>query len=95
MQQCGFIAQNKHCWLKGVQIIAGKCEVGNIFQQPDFLDINYVEEKLKEKYRELWSKRMYDDNRGKGGNKLRTYREFKHTFEFEQYLNNIHITEHR
>jgi hypothetical protein len=47
----------------------------------------YLLSKLRIKYEAIWRQELYRDISGQGyGNKLRTYRLFKNTFNFEHYL---------
>ena len=47
----------------------------------------YIYNKLKLKYNHLWHQELNDDREGRGhGNKLRTYRSFKHNIKFEKHL---------
>ena len=50
------------------------------------LFLRSVKEKLHSIYVEQWKLDLYNDNRSKGGNKLRTYRLFKKSFDLEPYL---------
>jgi hypothetical protein len=47
----------------------------------------YLLSKLRIKYKAIWHQELFRDNSGQGyGNKLRTYRLFKNTFNFEHYI---------
>ena len=81
--------ENKSSWYNSI------VEIINYFQLDEnkILNLkgtlkNYLYEKLKLRYNDLWTKHLFDDIRNSsGGNKLRTYRLFKDKFSFENYLN--------
>jgi hypothetical protein len=74
-------------WTTCVRTVVDKC---NLEYQPNSLiDKVYVKSKLKEIYINHWTEKLWDDKRVNGGNKLRTYRQFKTSFELEPYL--LHV----
>lgn len=54
------------------------------FSKQNTLSAIYL--KLQDRYSSFWSKKLLNDERASGGNKLRTYRTFKNNFLREQYL---------
>jgi hypothetical protein len=60
---------------------------GNIFySKQHFKNIKII---LKDQFHYFWKQKLMDDNQSQanGGNKLRTYRQFKTSIKFENYLN--------
>ena len=49
---------------------------------------------FRDQFLQTWSNSLqrYHSIKGSGGNKLRTYRLFKHVFELEPYLSNVRST---
>jgi len=80
------VQDGKECWLQGIKRLLGNCNLGNMFNQPEVCDINCVREKFENNYVNVWNATLWDDQREIGGNKLRTYREIKQDFTFENYL---------
>ena len=52
---------------------------------------------LRNQFLQKWHENLQRDQsvRGQGGNKLRSYRKFKFTFELEFYLDNILVPKYR
>ena len=48
--------------------------------------LNAITRKLKENYIDFWRKSLFNDDNSIHGNKLRTYRKFKLSYELEKYL---------
>ena len=89
------MVNKKECWLYGVTKILEQVNLCTYIDQPDFCDPIYIKSKLRERYQEFWKNKLWNDERKKGGNKLRSYREFKRDIKFEGYLNEIKIFNHR
>lgn len=94
-EQNQMLCREQKCWLQGVYLILKQYGMINFFEQPGFFDESYLKDKMKDKYIDHWKSKLWNDKRTTGGNKLRTYREFKSNFVYEEYLNCVTITEHR
>ena len=45
--------------------------------------------------KDLKKKQLWNDSRSQGGNKMRTYRELKWKSQFESYLEDVKVSNHR
>jgi len=96
IEQKALVNDNKNCWLKSMYKIIEKHNMGRVVEQPEFFCHSYFYEKMQTAYNEMWKTKLWDDSKNQErGNKLRTYRLFKETFCFEEYLDNIKCKSHR
>jgi hypothetical protein len=58
-------------------------------------NMNGLENDFKEEFIKYWKRKLNNDIRKTGGNKLRTYRLFKHNLSLEPYLSLVENIEHR
>lgn len=64
-------------------------DISHDFNTADVL--NYVNVCVFEDFEQNWHRQLWNDNRQRGGNKLRTYRQVKTEFSTEHYLT-MHMT---
>ena len=90
------ITKEQSCWLKSVTEILNKLGMGGLLTNPtpeltQSMLTKMVQDKLRQIYERQLRIDIYNDNRmNDDGNKLRTYRKFKHTTGEEKYLSLIH-----
>jgi len=94
-EQANMMKNNKYCWLLQVEKILKCLNMDGNILHPELFDCNKLKEQLINGYNVYWKDILMNDNRKQGGNKLRTYREFKYDFKYECYLSNVKIKKHR
>ena len=86
------------CWLSNVSKILEESGYGYLLLNQDY-NIPSAQSQVKQRLKDIFLQTFYSELNSNGkkenqGNKLRTYRKFKDTYEREQYLN-IHNFSHR
>ena len=79
---------DKNSWFGCIDALLQYLNVNTNYLLKSKLNVKkYLLSKLRKKYEAIWRQELFRDNSGQGyGNKLRTYRLFKNTFNFEHYL---------
>ena len=98
-------AENTNSWFSTVNFILAETDLENIVKSPESIKKSYLIEKLsqtlKEAHEVKWKHNLFDDkdrispNGEVGKNKLRTYRLFKTSYMFENYLIDVKNCKHR
>ena len=78
-------------WCNSSNVLLTKCDLSGQASVIINLTIKTVHRELKERYRGSWINDLHNDMRTQSAdkNKLRTYRQFKTSFSFEDYLMDI------
>ena len=80
-EQDALVEQGRHCWLSNLQ------RIGEDMDLPLQTLPQVLKSCLRDRFEETWKESLHRVPKKKEqGNKLRTYREFKTTFEVEPYL---------